>query len=189
MRVHLLIILLAVAFIAACVQEEKPAQPETPTAKTSVKIGVLVPETGTFSTAGVAMKNAAMLAAKHIKELGLAKNYEVELVFADCGSTPEQAKSAFMQLAAQNVIAIVGAYSSPQAVACADAAKETGVVYIASVASTKQLEQKVQGGNKFVFRVSYNSTYWGVLAAEFISLAKPDHYCFVGFDPLKTFNQ
>jgi branched-chain amino acid transport system substrate-binding protein len=157
--------------------------------KREIKIGVLIPETGTFSTAGVGMKNAANLALKHIEEFKFAGEYVIKLEFADCGSTPEKAKAAFIQLASQNVVAIVGAYSSQQAIACADAAKETGVPYIATVASTILLEKKVEEGNKYVFRNSYNSTYWGVLAAEFLNIAKPEHYYFVGFDPLKTFNQ
>ncbi len=146
-----------------------------------IKIGVLVPETGLYSAAGVAMKNAAELAAKQ------AGN--VELVFADCGDTPEKTKTAFDYLVSQKVDAIVGAYSSPQAMVAADSAGENKIVYIVSVASTGVIEKKVSAGNKYVFRVSYNTSYWGVLAAEFLNLAKPEKYYFVGYDPLKTFNQ
>lgn len=146
-----------------------------------IKIGVLVPETGLYSTAGVAMKNAAELAAEH------AGN--VELVFADCGDTPEKAKTAFEYLVSQNVDAVVGAYSSPQSMVVADAAGESKVVYLVSVASTEAIEKKVAEGNNYVFRVAYNTTYWGALAGEFLKLAKPEKYYFVGYDPLKTFNQ
>lgn len=127
------------------------------------------------------MKNAADLAAKH------AGN--VELIFADCGDTPEKAKTAFEYLVSQKVDAVVGVYSSPQAMVVADAAKESRIPYIVSVASTGVIEKKVAEGNQYVFRVSYNTTYWGVLAAEFLKLAKPEKYYFVGYDPLKTFNQ
>ena len=176
-KITIFLIIFLVVALFGCVQQ-----------KEEIKIGVLVPETGTFSNVGVGMKNAANLALKHSKDLFGGK-YRVKLIFADCGSTPEQAKAAFMQLASKGVVAIVGAYSSQQAIACADAAKETKTVYIATVASTRQLEKKVLEGNRFVFRISYNSTYWGVLAAKFLNIAKPDHFCFVGYDPLKTFNQ
>jgi len=146
-----------------------------------IKIGVLVPETGIYSTAGVAMKNAAQLAAEH------AGN--VELVFADCGDTPEKAKMAFEYLVSQKVDAVVGAYSSPQSIVAADAAGESRVVYLVSVASTEAVEKKVADGNNYVFRVAYNTTYWGVLAGEFLKLANPEKYYFVGYDPLRTFNQ
>ncbi len=182
MRKQILIfsILLILAVSTLGCAQQKPKE---------VKIGVLVPETGMFSTAGVGMKNAAKLALKHAEELGYTGNYKVKLIFADCGSTPEQAKAAFMQLASQGVVAIVGAYSSPQAIACAKAAQSTHIPFIATVAATKQLEKMVQSGDKYVFRISYNSTYWGVLAAKFLELAKPKHFYFVGFEPLKTFNQ
>jgi len=127
------------------------------------------------------MKNAAQLAAEH------AGN--VELVFADCGDTPEKAKMAFEYLVSQKVDAVVGAYSSPQSIVAADAAGESRVVYLVSVASTEAVEKKVADGNNYVFRVAYNTTYWGVLAGEFLKLANPEKYYFVGYDPLRTFNQ
>lgn len=176
-RVVFSLILLTV-FILGCTQ---PAQPTQPQPEEKIKVGVLIPETGLYSSAGVAMKNAAELAAEH------AGN--VELVFADCGDSPEKAKTAFEYLVSQKVDAVVGAYSSPQAMVVADAAGENKVVYLVSVASTGVIEKKVTEGNRYVFRTAYNTTYWGVLAAEFLSLAKPDKYYFVGYDPLKTFNQ
>ena len=186
------VLLIVSLLILGCTQPtQKPTQTPIPSTQIpkEVKIGVLVPKTGKFSNAGVFMENAAKLAEKHIKELGIAENYDIKLVFADCGDNPDTAKAAFLDLASQGVVAVVGAYTSPQAVACADAANQTKVVYIASVASTRQLEQKVEEGNKYVFRNAYNTTYWGVLAAEFLEISGADAYYFQGYDPLKTFNQ
>lgn len=168
-------LLFLVLLLSSCVQIQQPSQPE------KIRIGVLVPETGIYSTSGVIMKNAANLAAKH------AGN--VELIFADCGDTPEKAKTAFEYLVSQKVDAVVGTYSSPQSIIAADAAKENRIPYIVTVGSADEIEKKVAEGNRYVFRVSYNTTYWGVLAAEFLKLAKPENYYFVGYDPLKTFNQ
>ncbi len=164
--------------ISGCSQKEE---------KKELTIGVIVPETGIFSPAGKAMKNAAYLAEEHVKKFGLSE-YNVRIIVADGGSSPEQAKSAFMELAKQADV-IVGAYSSDQSVVCAQAAKETGKIYIASVASTSQLEKAVKEGNKYVFRNAYNTTYWGVLAGEFLELSGAKKYYFVGYSPLKTFNQ
>lgn len=173
----LILLVLAGLIAAGCTQGEKK----------TLTIGVIVPETGIFSTAGKAMKNSAMLAEEHIKKYGLS-DYDVKVIFADGGSTPEQAKSAFMELAKQADI-IVGAYSSDQAVVCAEAARETGKIYMVSVASTGQIEKMVEEGNRYVFRNSYNTTYWGYLAGEFLRISKAERYYFVGYDPLKTFNQ
>ena len=175
--ITLTLLLLSIA-IAGCAQKEE---------KKSLTIGVIVPETGIFSPAGKAMKNAAYLAEEHIKKFDLS-NYDVKVIVADGGSTPEQAKSAFMELAKQADI-IVGAYSSDQSVVCAEAAKETGKIYIASVASTTQLEKAVRDGNRYVFRNAYNTTYWGTLAGEFLRISGARKYYFIGYDPLKTFNQ
>ncbi|MEM0351162.1 MAG: ABC transporter substrate-binding protein [Archaeoglobaceae archaeon] len=165
--------LLLLLLFSACVQQ-----------KEEIRIGVLVPKTGEFSSAGLVMENAAKLAEKHAKEFfGL----NVKVVIADCGDKPETAKTAFISLAQQGVVAIVGAYSSPQSLVLADTAKELKVVYIASVASA-DLESKVKDGNKFVFRNAYNVTYWGILAVEFLEKIDAKSYYLVGYDPLRTFN-
>lgn len=185
-----IMILLAIS-IVACVQTEKPTPTPTPAPtptpqKIKVKIGVLVPKTGKFQTKGVVMENAAKLAKKHIEEKG---KVEIELEFADCGDSAEKTKAAFLDLANRGVVAIVGAYSSPQAIAAADAALETKTPYIVSVASTGLIEKKVAEGNSYVFRNAYNTTYWGKLASEFLSLSGAEAYYFQGFQPLSTFNK
>jgi ABC-type branched-subunit amino acid transport system substrate-binding protein len=81
--------------------------PRTPVPE--VKIGVLAPITGEFSSAGVVMENAAKLAEKHAREMG----YNVKVIIRDCGDKPESAKVAFLALVQEGVTAIVGTYSSP----------------------------------------------------------------------------
>jgi len=156
--------------------------PPTPTPV--MRIGVLVPLTGEFSSAGVVMENAARLAEKHAREMG----YDVEVIIRDCGDKPESAKVAFLALAREGVAAIVGTYSSPQAMAVADLANQTKVVFMASVAAA-DLEGKVRAGNRYVFRNAYNTSYWGFLAAEFLQATNAKSYCLVGYEPLKTFNE
>lgn len=173
---RLLIFLALVIFLLSGCAEQREEK--------EIRIGVMVPKTGEFSSAGVVMENSAKLAEKHAKEVfGL----KVKLIFADCGDKAETAKTAFAYLAQQNVVAIVGAYSSPQALAVADSAEELKIVYIASVASA-DLESKVKGGNRFVFRNAYNTTYWGILALEFLKITNAKSYYLVGYDPLRTFN-
>lgn len=174
---RLLIFLVLIIFaISGCAEQKEEKE---------IRIGVLVPKTGEFSSAGVVMENSAKLAEKHVREVfGL----KVKVILADCGDKPETAKTAFAYLAQQNVVAIVGAYSSPQALAVADSAKELKTVYMASVASADLLESKVKEGNKFVFRNAYNTSYWGVLATEFLEITNAKSYHFAGYDPLRTFN-
>lgn len=174
MKRFLVFLALAVFLFSGCVEQKEK----------EIKIGVMIPKTGEFSSAGVVMENSAKLAEKHAKEIfGL----NVKLIFADCGDKPETAKTAFTYLAQQDVVAIVGAYSSPQTLAAADSAKELKKVYVASVASA-DIESKVREGNKFVFRNAYNTSYWGVLAVEFLEMTNAKSYYLAGYDPLRTFN-
>ncbi len=198
---YLTIMILLAISVVACIQTEKQATPTptstpiatitpqptpTPAPKVKIKIGVLIPKTGKFQTAGVVMENAAKLAKRHLEENG---KVEIELEFADCGDSAEKTKSAFLDLANRGVIAVVGAYSSPQAIAAADAAFETKTPYMVSVASTGLIEKKVAEGNRYVFRTAYNTTYWGKLASEFLRLSNAEGYYFQGFQPLSTFNK
>ncbi|MCS7119206.1 MAG: ABC transporter substrate-binding protein [Archaeoglobaceae archaeon] len=164
--------------ISGCVQQKEDKEDK------EIKIGVLVPKTGEFSSAGIVMENAAKLAEKHAKEIF---GVNIRVVIADCGDKPETAKTAFVSLAQQGVVAVVGAYSSPQALVVADTANELKVVYIASVASA-DLESKIREGNRYVFRNAYNTSYWGVLAAEFLRITNAKSYYLIGYDPLRTFN-
>jgi branched-chain amino acid transport system substrate-binding protein len=160
--------------------------PQTPTPQPQmpeIKIGVLVPKTGEFSSAGLVMENAAKLAEKHAKEMG----YNVKVIIYDCGDKPETTKTAFLSLVREGVTAIVGTYSSPQAMTAADIANESKVVFVASVASA-DLESKVKTGNKYIFRNAYNTSYWGILAVEFLEKTKAKSYYLIGYEPLKTFN-
>jgi branched-chain amino acid transport system substrate-binding protein len=200
----ILLSLILIVSLAGCLQPEKPAATPTPVStptqtpatpsptptptpeKIKLRIGVLVPVTGKFQTAGVVMKNAALLAEKHLEEGG---KLDIELEFADCGDSAEKTKAAFLDLANRGVVAIVGAYASPQAIAAADAAKETETIYIVSVGSAGIIEKMVADGNVYVFRNAYNTTYWGILASEFLKLSKANAYYFQGFQPLSTFNK
>jgi branched-chain amino acid transport system substrate-binding protein len=177
-----LIFLIGAIILSGCVGEtpEKVEKKEV-----TIKIGVLVPKTGRFQNAGVFIENAAKLAKKHAEEIGV----RVELEFADCGDSPEKTKSAFIELSGKGVNAIVGAYSSAQAISAAEAAQQTSTLYMVSVASTTQIEKAVLDGNRYVFRNAYNTSYWGELAAEFIRLSGAEGYYFQGFQPLRTFNQ
>ncbi|AGK60262.1 amino acid/amide ABC transporter substrate-binding protein, HAAT family [Archaeoglobus sulfaticallidus PM70-1] len=184
-RLLLLISLLIPVLVIGCTEEKAPTKTPTPVPANVLKIGVLIPKTGKFQTSGVVMENSARLAKKHIEEeMGI----KVELVFADCGDSAEKTKSAFLELS-DSVLAVVGAYSSTQAIAAADTAMETKTPYIVSVASAGIIEQKVNEGNRYVFRNAYNTTYWGELAVEFLKLSKAEGYYFQGFQPLSTFNQ
>lgn len=175
MKRFLIFLILGIFALSGCVEQKETKE---------IRIGVLVPKTGEFSSAGVVMENAAKLAEKHAREI-FALN--VKVIIADCGDKPESAKTAFASLSQQNVVAIVGAYSSAQAMAVADSAKDLKTVYIASVASA-DLEGKVKEGNRFVFRNAYNTTYWGILTVEFLNITKAKSYYLVGYDPLRTFN-
>ncbi|MEM0089495.1 MAG: ABC transporter substrate-binding protein [Archaeoglobaceae archaeon] len=173
MRRMFIFLVLAIFLFSGCAEQ-----------KEEIRIGVLIPKTGEFSSAGVVMENSAKLAEKHAKEVF---GINVKLIFADCGDKPETAKTAFAYLSQQNVVAVVGAYSSSQALAVADSAMELKKVYIASVASA-DLESKVKAGNRFVFRNAYNTSYWGVLAVEFLEIMNAKSYFLAGYDPLRTFN-
>ncbi|MEM4279010.1 MAG: branched-chain amino acid ABC transporter substrate-binding protein, partial [Archaeoglobaceae archaeon] len=75
MRRMFIFLVLAIFLFSGCAEQ-----------KEEIRIGVLIPKTGEFSSAGVVMENSAKLAEKHAKEVF---GINVKLIFADCGDKPE----------------------------------------------------------------------------------------------------
>ena len=82
----------------------------TPAVAAEVKIGVLVPTTGSEATYGQDMANAVQIA---MDEINAAKGGDTySLVIGDDGCDPQQAVNAATKLASSGIAAVVGGYCS-----------------------------------------------------------------------------
>ena len=79
----------------------------------AVKIGAILPLTGTSSLVGAEMKNGAMIAADEINSLGGVMGRELEIIFEDSESRPAAGVDAVHKLIdVDKVPVVIGSYSS-----------------------------------------------------------------------------
>jgi branched-chain amino acid transport system substrate-binding protein len=107
-----------------------------------IKVGILQPVTGALAydgqqgRMGAEMAIEAINAAGGIKSLGGAK---IEMVFGDARSNPEGGTQEVERMQAEGVVAIVGGFASPIALASSQAAARYDLPYIVDVGVSDQI--------------------------------------------------
>ena len=107
-----------------------------------IKVGILQPVTGALAydgqqgRMGAEMAIEAINAAGGIKSLGGAK---IEMVFGDARSNPEGGTQEVEKMQAEGVVAIVGGFASPIALASSQAAARYDLPYIVDVGVSDQI--------------------------------------------------
>ena len=81
-------------------------------AQDTIKIGVLVPTTGSEATYGQYMANAVTIAQAEINKAGGVMGKQLTMVVADDACDPQQSVNAATKLVSQGVVAVVGGYCS-----------------------------------------------------------------------------
>lgn len=92
--------------------EEPAANSGSEPAGGEVKIGILVPTTGSEATYGKDMENSVKMAADEINAKGGILGKKIVTVTADDACDPQQATSAANKLVSSGVVAVVGGYCS-----------------------------------------------------------------------------
>lgn len=81
-------------------------------AQDAIKIGVLVPTTGSEATYGQDMANAVTVAQAEINKAGGVLGKQLTMVVGDDACDPQQSVNAATKLVSQGVVAVVGGYCS-----------------------------------------------------------------------------
>ncbi len=118
----------------------------------AVKIGILQPVTGALAQdgehgrLGAEIAIAEINAAGGIKSLGGAR---LAMVFGDARSNPEGGVAGLERMQAEGVVAIIGRFASPIALAASQAAARDDIPYVVDVGVSDQI---VQRGLRNTFR-------------------------------------
>lgn len=145
--------LLATAGCTNLFEDDKQTEntPEAPRNTITLKVGTLLPMSGSQATQGESTLTAIQLAANDINEANLGVN--VELVSADSGgSTQDIAVEGATELLDQNVSAIIGPRSSSKVLQTYEMISDAKVVQI-SPASTLPAISEINS-NGFFFRTA-----------------------------------
>ena len=141
-----------------------PPKDSTELAKQSIKIGAILPLTGDAAQYGNNDKDGILLAVKEANDAGGIKGHKIEVVFEDCQTDARLAISAFNNLHAQGIEAMIDDAVSTISLALAPLLKQNKTVLISTGASNPALS----GISPFFFRVWDSDAYEGVVAAEYI---------------------
>ncbi len=152
---------LILAAVALSTAAAMPSQAQTKEGK--VKVGLMLPYTGTFAALGTAIENGFRLhLAEHGGKLGTR---EVELVKVDDESDPAKATDNVNKLIKRdNVDVIIGTVHSGVAMAMAKAAKDSGTILIVPNAGADAVTGPMCAPN--IFRSSFSNWQPGYAMGE-----------------------
>ncbi|WGL59141.1 ABC transporter substrate-binding protein [Pigmentibacter sp. JX0631] len=127
---------------------------------TEIKIGVLLPLTGSQAFYGKEAKNGIDLAIKNYND----PNLKIKLIVEDTQSTPlEAAKGINKLITSDKVSVVIAEVISSNAIAAASIAEKAKIPIISPAATN----DAVTFGKKYVFRTCFIDSFQGVVMANF----------------------
>jgi branched-chain amino acid transport system substrate-binding protein len=131
-----------------------------------IKIGVVLPFSGTLGTLGKFARQAAELAVSEINDDGGISGKKIVLVFRDDRNKPLRTAEVVRDLIEKrNVQIIIGSLTTEATLAGAQVAETKNVLMLTSSATGVKVTQ----GKKNIFRTCFTDTYQGLAMAKFAS--------------------
>ena len=123
-----------------------PAATAGPVSAEGVKVGIILPLTGTLAMPGRIERNSYLLAAQEINAQGGVKGKKIEILMKDTVGKPVTGLSAVRKLTAQeNVVVVCGGISSSVVWKAAASAQEEQTPFVVNTASADRITE--QAGN------------------------------------------
>jgi len=113
----------------------------------TIKLGVVGPHSGDYTSYGLPTVNAAELVVKDINARGGVLGKQVELLVEDDVNKPEVAANTATKLVSQKVTAVIGHVSSGACRAALGIYKDANIIAISPSATNPELTQKGQYSN------------------------------------------
>lgn len=130
----------------------------------TVKIGVFEPSTGDSGAGGKQEALGIQFANKNAPTVEIGgTTYDVELVYADNGSTSDKAPSAAQSLVSEGVSIVLGSYGSGVSIAGSPYFADAGIPVIGISCTNPQ----VTVGNTHYFRICFIDPFQGTVLANY----------------------
>ncbi|MDM8522784.1 branched-chain amino acid ABC transporter substrate-binding protein [Desulfococcaceae bacterium HSG8] len=104
-----------------------------------LKIGIMVPTTGSEATYGKDMENAISMAVKEINAKGGVLGKKIVTTTGDAACDPQQATSAASKLVSEDVVGVVGGYCSGATLPTLKIYGDAGVPFVIAAANSTKL--------------------------------------------------
>lgn len=139
------------------------------TATGTLKLGTLLPLSGSLQAYGPDMERAVKLAAKQINAAGGVNGKNVELFHEDSKTDKTQAPNAFNSLVNKGVVGVVGAASSGVTGSVLDLAIQNKVVVVTPASTSPALTNASRGDNSgYFYRVPPSDALQGKVLAKLV---------------------
>lgn len=133
------VIVLLLVFVLAMGTSALIPKPADMTALTTIKVGVLLPETGTWSATGTATNKALEAALPYVNSYLADRGLKIELDLRDTGSNPVTALAELEKLKAAGITTVIGPMISEEALAVLDYANSNGMLLLSPSATAREL--------------------------------------------------
>jgi branched-chain amino acid transport system substrate-binding protein len=145
----------------------------------TIKIGVPVPVSGDYASAGTDILHGAQLAAKKINSAGGVDGKKIQIVSQDDACQAQTAAQAAQKLISQGVVAAAGGYCSTAALPELSSFHRAGIPFVMDASTNPQLTQQ---GFSDAFRTIGRDDEQGPIVAKFITGFLHDKRVAVGND-------
>jgi ABC-type branched-subunit amino acid transport system substrate-binding protein len=175
-----LVVVTALSSTMACIERGEPIE--------SIKVGLLVPNSGGLASLGKSWENAARLAVEQINSAGgLFDGREMEVLIEDSGSDPGPAEQATKALLEEGVVGIVGPASSSEVARVKPLTDSASVPLLSCCATSASLTEAQTDRNGYFFRTAPNDNYQAeALAFLGANGTRGPHPSFTGAGPGET---
>ena len=148
----------------ATTESQAPAESQAASGGKVVKIGVFEPSTGDSASGGKKETLGMQYANQETPTVEVGgETYQVQLVYADNGSTTDKAPSAASQLVSEGVALVLGSYGSGVSIAGGPKFEEAGLAAIGVTCTNPN----VTAGNDYYFRICFLDPFQGTVLANF----------------------
>ena len=145
-------------------ESQTPAESQAASGDKVVKIGVFEPSTGDSASGGKKETLGMQYANQETPTVEVGgETYQVQLVYADNGSTTDKAPSAASQLVSEGVALVLGSYGSGVSIAGGPKFEEAGLAAIGVTCTNPN----VTAGNDYYFRICFLDPFQGTVLANF----------------------
>lgn len=141
-------------------------------AEESIKVGIILPISGSQASFGEIEKNSFEMALEEINASGGVNGKKIEFIFEDDTGKPEVARSAAEKLINKDkVVMLGGGYGSSETFAIAGVAQQSGVPFLVNTGSADKITEQ---GWSYVFRLNPPaSEYFKGLESFLTDVVKP----------------
>jgi branched-chain amino acid transport system substrate-binding protein len=151
--------------LTACGTSNAPSGAAGGAAGNEILVGLQLPLTGNEAKMGQDMKQAAELAVDEINAAGGINGKKIELVAQDDASDPQTATAAANKLVSQQVVAVVGGYSSGATIPATGVYHQNGIPMVVTAANSQKISDQ-----KFpeIFMINGTTVHQAAIAADYM---------------------